>query len=155
ASASTSFGFRGRDLAVVRLGFGDGAPVLRERVLVVTRRDIARVGGEFSLPIAARDRVDSCPAACESGSHRMPGGRWSMWTLLALSMLGFAMIAVAAQFPPDVKEALQTAKQLYVATRRADGTTSAMAPIWFMFDGDAIYFTTERDSHKAKRIAKG
>jgi len=78
-----------------------------------------------------------------------------MWTLLSLSMLGFAMIAAAAQFPPDVKEALQTAKQLYVATRRADGTTSAVVPIWFMFDGDAIYFTTERDSHKAKRIAKG
>src|SRR5262249_5934329 len=69
-AASTGFGFRGRYLLVVLRGFGDGAPVLRERVLVVTRRDIARVVGEFSLPMVgpgvARRRVDSCPGACES-----------------------------------------------------------------------------------------
>src|SRR5262249_10579070 len=56
-AASGGFGFRGRDVVVVRLGFGDGAPVLRERVLVVTRPDIARVVGEFSLPMTAGDRV--------------------------------------------------------------------------------------------------
>jgi len=78
-----------------------------------------------------------------------------MWILLAWSMLAFAVAAVAAQFAPDVQEALKTSKQLYVATRRADGSTSQMAPIWFMFDGDAVYFTTTPDSHKAKRIAKG
>jgi len=78
-----------------------------------------------------------------------------MWILLAWSMLAFAVAAVAAQFAPDVQEALKTSKQLYVATRRADGSTSQMAPIWFMFDGDAVYFTTTPDSHKARRIAKG
>ena len=79
-----------------------------------------------------------------------------MWTLLAWTILAFAVTAVsAAQFAPDVRQALQTSKQLYVATRRADGSTSSLAPIWFMFDGDAIYFTTESGSHKAKRIAKG
>jgi PPOX class probable F420-dependent enzyme len=78
-----------------------------------------------------------------------------MWTLLAWGMLAFAVAAAATQFTPDVQQALETSKQLYVATRRADGSTSAMAPIWFMFDGDAVYFTTTPDSHKAKRIAKG
>ena len=46
-----------------------------------------------------------------------------MWILLAWSMLAFAVAAVAAQFAPDVQEALKTSKQLYVATRRADGST--------------------------------
>ena len=78
-----------------------------------------------------------------------------MWILLAWSMLAFAVAAAAAQFTPDVQQALKTSKQLFVATRRADGSTSQMAPIWFMFDGDAVYFTTTPDSHKAKRIAKG
>ena len=78
-----------------------------------------------------------------------------MWTLLALSLFAFAVAATAAQFSPDVSQALRTAKQLYVATRRADGTTSKVAPIWFMFDGDAVYFTTLAGSHKAKRIARG
>jgi PPOX class probable F420-dependent enzyme len=78
-----------------------------------------------------------------------------MWTLLAWSMLAFAVAAAATQFTPDVQQALETSKQLYVATRRADGSTSAVAPIWFMFDGDAVYFTTTPDSHKAKRIVKG
>ncbi len=78
-----------------------------------------------------------------------------MWTLLAWSMLAFAVAAAATQFTPDVQHALETSKQLYVATRRADGSTSTVAPIWFMFDGDAVYFTTTPDSHKAKRIAKG
>ena len=33
-----------------------------------------------------------------------------MWTLLAWSMLAFAVAAVAAQFAPDVQEALKTSK---------------------------------------------
>jgi PPOX class probable F420-dependent enzyme len=68
-----------------------------------------------------------------------------------------AAVAVgrAATFPPTVAEALRTSKQLYVATKRKDGTQSSVAPIWFMFDGDAVYFTTGPDSHKAKRIAAG
>jgi PPOX class probable F420-dependent enzyme len=78
-----------------------------------------------------------------------------MWTLLASSMLVFAVAAVAAQFSPDVQQALKTAKQLFVATRRADGSKSDVSPIWFMFDGEAVYFTTGPDSYKAKRIAKG
>ena len=37
----------------------------------------------------------------------------------------------------------------------ADGSPSKASPIWFMCDGDAIYFTTVPTSYKAKRIAKG
>jgi len=79
-----------------------------------------------------------------------------MWTLLALGACALlAASARAANFPGDVAEALRTGKQLYVATTRKDGSRSAVAPIWFMFDGEAIYFTTVPDSYKAKRVGQG
>ena len=78
-----------------------------------------------------------------------------MWTVLAVALVIFGTAAASAQFAPDVREALGSAKQLYVATKRADGSTSQLAPIWFMFDGEAVYFTTLPGSYKAKRISKG
>src|SRR5919197_1642756 len=74
---------------------------------------------------------------------------------LVLAFALLAAAATAARYPPDVTAALATAKQLYVATRRADGAESNVVPVWFTFDGDAIYFTTGPDSHKARRIARG
>jgi len=73
--------------------------------------------------------------------------------VVAVALLAAA--AVAASYPPDLAAALATSKQIYVATRRVDGTESKVVPVWFMFDGDAIYFTTGPDSHKARRIARG
>jgi PPOX class probable F420-dependent enzyme len=58
-------------------------------------------------------------------------------------------------FAPAVDEALRTAKQIWVATRRADGAASKAVPVWFMLDGDAVYFSTGPESHKARRIARG
>ena len=57
--------------------------------------------------------------------------------------------------PAEVAEALRAAKQIYVATCRADGTPSNAVPVWFMLDGEAVYFTTGPVSHKARRIARG
>ena len=78
-----------------------------------------------------------------------------MWTvtLAAACVLAVAAVAGAATFQPDVVKALETSKNLYVATKRKDGTQSAKAPIWFMYDGNAVYFSTAPESHKAKRIA--
>lgn len=78
-----------------------------------------------------------------------------MSAVLALMLLALGMAVAGAQLAPDVRQALATAKNLYVATKRADGSTSKVTPIWFMVDGDAIYFTTVPTSYKAKRIAKG
>jgi PPOX class probable F420-dependent enzyme len=77
-----------------------------------------------------------------------------MWTVFGLALVVLAATA-GAQFPPDVRQALATAKNLYVATKRKDGSTSKVSPIWFMADDDAVYFTTTPTSYKAKRIAKG
>jgi PPOX class probable F420-dependent enzyme len=58
-------------------------------------------------------------------------------------------------FPSALADALRDAHQLYVATRRRDGTPAKIVPVWFMFDGDAIWFATAPTSHKARRIARG
>jgi PPOX class probable F420-dependent enzyme len=73
---------------------------------------------------------------------------------LALATV-LAAVTATGGLPKDVSDALGTAKHIYVATRRTDGTTSAKAPVWFAFDGDAVYFTTAPDSHKARRIGRG
>jgi PPOX class probable F420-dependent enzyme len=56
---------------------------------------------------------------------------------------------------PAVADALRKAKQIWVATRRADGSASKAVPVWFAVDGDALYFSTGPGSHKARRIARG
>ncbi len=66
-----------------------------------------------------------------------------------------AVTVASAGFAPDVTNALRTSKQIYVATKRADGTRSKVVPVWFMFDGDALYFATGPDSYKVKRIRRG
>jgi hypothetical protein len=78
-----------------------------------------------------------------------------MWMLAMLCVLTVAVVGGAATLPSDVAEALRTSQHLYVATKRKDGSESARAPIWFMYDGDAVYFTTGPGTHKATRIAHG
>ena len=78
-----------------------------------------------------------------------------MWTLVGIAICGLAAAVAAAGFASNVTEALGSAQQLYVATIRADGSRSKVSPIWFMFDGEAVYFTTTPTSYKARRIAKG
>ena len=74
--------------------------------------------------------------------------------MMVLATLCVAVIAHAG-FSAEVTAALQSSKEIYVATKRANGSLSKVVPVWFMFDGDAIYFTTLPTSYKAKRIKKG
>jgi general stress protein 26 len=61
----------------------------------------------------------------------------------------------AERLSNELKTALQTESYIYVATQRLNGEWSTPAPVWFMSDGDAIYFTTSPTSHKAFRIHRG
>ena len=61
----------------------------------------------------------------------------------------------AMPFPATAADALGSAKQIWVATRRADGSASKAVPVWFILDGDAIWFTTGPAIYKARRIARG
>lgn len=81
-----------------------------------------------------------------------------MPTTVALVLASAVLLATArsaSALPADVQTALRTHKEIYVATRRADGSRSKAAPIWFWSDGRVLYFSTSPDSHKAKRIRKG
>ena len=58
-------------------------------------------------------------------------------------------------FSPEVDAALKTVSYIYIATKRLHGEWSTVAPVWFMYDGQAVSFTTSPTSHKAHRIHRG
>ena len=54
-------------------------------------------------------------------------------------------------FPPEFRRALQGAKLLYLTTFGANGK-SGTVPVLFLLDDDAIYFCSQRDTLKVRRI---
>lgn len=52
---------------------------------------------------------------------------------------------------PEFQRALQRAKLLYLTTFGANGK-SGTVPVLFRFDDDAIYFCSQRDTLKVRRI---
>jgi len=75
-----------------------------------------------------------------------------------LIALGLCMVGVAQGadgLSSEVEAALKTETYIYVATRRLNGEWSTSAPVWFMYDGEAVYFTTAPTTHKAHRIHRG
>ena len=58
-------------------------------------------------------------------------------------------------FTDEMTNALKTESYIYVATRRLNGQWSTAAPVWFMYDGENLCFTTAPSSHKAHRIHRG
>jgi len=75
--------------------------------------------------------------------------------LLGLTVVLAAAVAGGAGFPPAMADALRSAKHIYVSTRRADGSESTAVPVWFVFDGGTVLFTTGPSSHKVRRIRRG
>ena len=73
--------------------------------------------------------------------------------LLTLSVCAVAY--GAGQLGDSVKTALETRKLVSIATQRANGGWGRAAPVWFMYDGEAVYFITAPDSYKARRIRRG
>jgi len=52
---------------------------------------------------------------------------------------------------PTLDAALRRAKYLYLTTYGASGKSSTV-PVWCWYDGRDVYFTTDRQSLKARRI---
>jgi PPOX class probable F420-dependent enzyme len=75
--------------------------------------------------------------------------------LIAVSLCVIGVAHGAGGLSSEVEDALKTEKYIYVATRRLNGEWSSAAPVWFMYDGEAIYFTASPTSHKAHRIHRG
>ena len=86
----------------------------------------------------------------------------TMPTATAFALTGLFLVAMvasarAAAVPADVQAALRTQSEIYVATKRADGSRSKAVPVWFWWDGtdQVLYTSTSPNAHKAKRIRKG
>jgi general stress protein 26 len=88
---------------------------------------------------------------------RMIGRRGTLRALLGVcaAVLVTPVRALAQRTPAATKEALETSKLIYVATQRKSGERSTIAPVWFIYENDAIWTTTSPGSWKAKRIARG
>jgi PPOX class probable F420-dependent enzyme len=52
-----------------------------------------------------------------------------------------------------VDNPLRAFRSIWLSTTRPDGRPHAM-PVWFWWTGKAIYFTTHRDSQKARNLAQ-
>jgi PPOX class probable F420-dependent enzyme len=74
---------------------------------------------------------------------------------IAVGVCCVGMAHGAPAFSTDVEAALKSEKEIYVATKRKNGEWGNAAPIWFMYDGEALYFTAGPTSYKAKRIKSG
>src|SRR5215510_979533 len=75
-----------------------------------------------------------------------------------LFIVGFCLAALvpgASGLSAEIETALKTEKHIYIATQRANGEWSTPAPVWFMYDGEAVYLTTAPTSYKARRIHRG
>ncbi len=77
------------------------------------------------------------------------------WITVILTARAVMAEGAVAGFPPDFAARLATAKEIYIATQRKDGTRSAVVPVWFAVMDDAIWFTTSPGSHKVKRVRRG
>ena len=77
------------------------------------------------------------------------------WTAIILAASTAMSEELVRGFPPDFAARLATAKEIYVATQRKDGTRSTVVPVWFGMMDNAIWFTTGPGSHKARRVMRG
>ena len=89
--------------------------------------------------------------------HREGRGPAPAAVALVVVLGGLCMVAAsrAGTVSPKTKELLQSSSYIYTATQRQSGETSESVPIWFMWDGERIFFTTSPESWKARRIARG
>ncbi len=81
---------------------------------------------------------------------------WMMAWVIAVAWLFAPEPAAAAELPVSTQDLLRTSDYIYTATRRKNGERSAIAPVWFYYEGgDELFFTTSPGSWKAKRLAQG
>lgn len=74
---------------------------------------------------------------------------------LLVGMLPRESAAEPAAFPADFVARLQEVKDIYVGTRRQDGSRSSVVPVWFAYIDGAIWFASKPTSHKVKRVKNG
>lgn len=77
---------------------------------------------------------------------------------LAVLLGGLTSMATASRagtVSPATKDLLRSSSYVYIATQRKSGELSEAAPVWFVYDGEQVFFTTGPESWKARRIGRG
>jgi len=74
--------------------------------------------------------------------------------LIAVGLCLVGMVHEVRALSEVAKTKLHTEKEIYVATTRANGKWSTAAPVWFIYDGEAVYLTAAPTSYKARRIKR-
>jgi len=74
--------------------------------------------------------------------------------LIAVGLCLVGMVHEVQALSEAAKIQLHTAKEIYVATKRANGEWSTAAPVWFTYDGEAVYLTAAPTSYKTRRIKR-
>lgn len=74
--------------------------------------------------------------------------------LIAVGLCLVGMVREVRALSDAARTKLQTEKEIYVATKRANGEWSTAAPVWFIYDGEAVYLTAAPTSYKARRIKR-
>jgi len=75
--------------------------------------------------------------------------------LIAVGLCFVGMVHEARTLTDTTKTQLQKAKEIYIATKRANGEWSAAVPVWFIYEEDTVYLTTAPTSYKVRRIKGG
>lgn len=69
--------------------------------------------------------------------------------------LGVVVGLAQAALSPELTQALEKSRYVYVATERKDGTFGTPAEIWFMAHDGAVYVASPTTTWRVKRIQKG
>ena len=80
---------------------------------------------------------------------------WSPWVFLAVLSGAFFFVAPqqsAAEFAPELQQALDSSKYVYIQSERKSGEFGSKAEIWFFRHDGAVWVGTPVSTHRVKRI---
>ena len=83
---------------------------------------------------------------------------WPSWVLLAVLSGAFFFAAPqqsAAEFAPELQQALDSSKYVYIQSERKSGELGAQAEIWFMHHAGAVWVASQDSTYRAGRIQAG
>ena len=80
---------------------------------------------------------------------------WSSWVFLAVLSGTFFFAAPqqsAAEFAPELQQALDSSKYVYIQSERKSGEFGSKAEIWFFRHDGAVWVGTPVSTHRVRRI---
>jgi hypothetical protein len=85
-------------------------------------------------------------------------GRWSnLGTLAALAAIEVLSCRTEsrAELSPDIKRALASSSQIWIATTRKDGNLGTRSESWFLYHNGLVYIASSLNEWRVRRIKAG